>query len=275
MTTPLKKGAVASKWLRAVQRLLPPRSGGALKVATQLTEFLDEDTFANSGRLIGCQGVPGLSAATRLCKRAVQKNLRRLELLGVVAPTISRGGRGNYNWYELRMPPGSDADQVAGGDDKETPHVRAGFSNGKPRTPVQGLSDQNRARPFQKPRTPVPETPYARAPVLQEYSNSTSAPTTNGDTGGPRQRVNALGPPLGALDATLRQNLGGRFKYLATARLVPTTAAGAVRLSVLTDAERVLIRRNCEAEILAAAGASYLEFDVELSADQPNPRRRP
>lgn len=70
MTIPVKKGAIASRWLRAVQPLLPSRLGGALKLATQLTEFLNEDVFADSGRLVGWQGIQGLSEATRLCERA-------------------------------------------------------------------------------------------------------------------------------------------------------------------------------------------------------------
>jgi hypothetical protein len=132
MTTPVKKGAVASRWLRAVQPLLSSRLGGALKVATQLTEFLNEDVFADSGRLVGWQGIQGLSKATGLCARAVQINLRRLERLGVVVPTISRGGRSKSNCYELKMPPGHHADQVA--DVVKTPHAHAGFIRTKPRT---------------------------------------------------------------------------------------------------------------------------------------------
>lgn len=180
---PVKKGAAASRWLRAVQPLLSSRLGGALKLATQLTEFLNEDVFADSGRLVGWQGIQGLSEATRLCERAVQKNLRRLEKLHVVEPTISRGGRTKTNCYELKMPPGH-ADQAAAAAEVETPHAGTGFNDQKPRTPVQGLSGKTPHSQVRNPALAGQKTPYAGSPeLLKNYKEPSRAREPRGHKG--------------------------------------------------------------------------------------------
>jgi hypothetical protein len=271
MTTPLKKGTVASRWLRAVQPLLSARLGGALKIATQLTEFLNDDVFAESGRLVGWQGIQGLAKATGLCERAVQANLRRLERRGVVVPTMSQGGRSKTNCYELKMP--------------QTPHAGAGFNHQKPRTPVQGLAEQTPHSQVNKPRIRASKTPHAGAPELYKNYNRTLATTAETDPGAPRQRAGALGAPsegeqdessprFGQFEADLRRALGERFKWLALSTLVEHINDTVV-LSALTAGQADNIRKHCEADILAAIGASRLMFEIVLAAEPMNARRPP
>jgi hypothetical protein len=122
--------------------------------------------------------------------------------------------------------------------------------------------------------------------------NRTLRPTADTEHGGPRQRADALGPPpetgkrlgngsgptaqgeppdpaLGPLDADLRQRLGERFEYLAAVKLAGHSK-DAITLSVLTTYQADNIRRHCQADILAVAGASELKFEVIL----PEPVRK-
>jgi hypothetical protein len=93
------------------------------------------------------------------------------------------------------------------------------------------------------------------------------------DDGGPRRALGALGP-LGELETDLRHRLGENFKWLGMARLVARTA-DTVTLSVLTAYQRDAIRQYCEGDILAAAGATKLEFVVEIEAAPLSLRRMP
>jgi hypothetical protein len=58
------------------------------------------------------------------------------------------------------------------------------------------------------------------------------------------------------------------------ARLVARTA-DTVTLSVLTAYQRDEIRKHCEGDILAAAGATKLEFAVEIAVAPLSRRRMP
>ena len=137
--------------------------------------------------------------------------------------------------------------------------------------------------PIKKPRQPCPETPGSGDakprqpchPNLLITDDRTSAPTADTEPGGPRQRAVALGPhPLGALEPDLRKRLGENFKWLSMARLL-VRAAETVTLSVLTAYPGDNIRKHCEADILAVAGATQLEFVIELTVDLPKQRRLP
>jgi hypothetical protein len=117
--------------------------------------------------------------------------------------------------------------------------------------------------------TGVPECGHQRPPNSSITTSITLAATSDTETGGPRQRANALGP----LDADLRARLGERIKWLAMAKLVEHSA-DTLTLSVLTALQADNIRRHCEPDILAVAGVTRLAFQIEIAAE-PNARRRP
>jgi hypothetical protein len=92
------------------------------------------------------------------------------------------------------------------------------------------------------------------------------APTRETENRGVSPRPDGARPaPLGKLEGELRQRLGGRFDLLSLARLLPTTDTDTVRLSVLTPSQRDQIKQKCEADILAAAGASQIEYVVAIT----------
>lgn len=68
---------------------------------------------------------------------------------------------------------------------------------------------------------------------------------------------------------TLGPTLGERFEYLAAVKLAGHSK-DAITLSVLTTYQADNIRRHCQADILAVAGASELKFEVIL----PEPLRK-
>jgi len=118
-------------------------------------------------------------------------------------------------------------------------------------------------------------------PIIEPITEPSRARET--DDGGPRQRADALGPPrqrlgngsaaaaepsrdpsLVALETEIRQKLGERAEWLTEAKLVACTAGAIVKFAVLNIHQANNIRKFCQADILAVAGATTLEFDVVL-----------
>ena len=84
-----------------------------------------------------------------------------------------------------------------------------------------------------------------------------------------RQRNHPSRPALAALETDVRQKLADRAEWLTGAKLVARDATS-VTLSVWNEHQADNVRRFCGADILAAAGASELLFEIIL----PAPARR-
>jgi len=276
----MTRGVAIARWLHAGNRRL---RGAAIKVAVQLSQYTNRAAYESSGKLIAFQSIKAMAADTGLTGRTVQKNIRKLQAVGLVASEPNRGGRHRSNHYTLTLP----ADDAA-----ET------LSRGTP------FSDQKRVNA--EARNPVPLGPKPCPAGQTNYTNDIklpSEPNSETEPGGPRLRADALGPPsgeetskglgnghavaaepepptpkaLGPLDqalADLRHQLGEKAKWLVTAKVAGLTDA-AITLQVITEAERDKIVRHCETEILEASGASALRFEFAIAVEPPPLRRMP
>jgi hypothetical protein len=66
---------------------------------------------------LGYQSIEAMANAIRLTERAVQKNVRKLQVLGLLEVGANRGGYGRSNCYTLTLP----ADYAADDEPAETP----------------------------------------------------------------------------------------------------------------------------------------------------------
>ena len=250
------KGALAqiNDWLDAVKADRRLTANSVFKVAWQLTRKLSSKEFGKTGGLTTWQGIETLAAATGLSERMVRYAVRQLEATGYLAIKTGHGPR-QSNRYTLI-------------EQKRQPIAEFPNANTVNRLPHSG--EQKRQSSVSNAATHCAESgnPLPPNSLNNSFFNSSKS---NPDTGasGPRQRVDALGPPLGELDADLRQCLGERFKWLSMAKLAERDDTS-LTLSVLTVYQGDNIRKYCEADILAAAGVSRLEFKVE-----PTKARRP
>jgi hypothetical protein len=241
-------------WLDAVKadRRRLKAASSCVVVAHQLSKKTNGKEFRKTGRLITWQSIPKLAAATGLSERMVRYAVRRLEAAGHLAIETGRGPRQSnlYTLVEKRHPSAAIAEANCG---TPLPHsVGQARHSGAP-TEASEFSDCGN-----------------RVPPNSSISNSRILPTmANTERSGPRQRADVLGP-LDILDTHLRQCLGENAKWLDAARPVELTD-GVITLSILTPYQGDNIRKYCEPDILAAAGATELKFIV---ADPPKARRR-
>jgi hypothetical protein len=196
-----------------------------------------------------------LAKALDCTERGVQISRDRLVSLGYLGPIGVKPG-GYVSSYNVLI-----AEKANAGSASEKGERRFASENKK----ANG-GGQKGERPFQKG-----EAPFVHDPLIS--LDIPSAPNGETEHHGPRRAEGALGP-LGALEPDLRRRLGENFKRLSMARLVARTA-DTVTLSVLTAYQRDEIRKHCEGDILAAAGATKLEFAVEIEAAPLSLRRMP
>jgi len=167
----MNRGVAIARWLHAANRRL---RGVATKVAVQLSQYTNRAAYESSGKLIAFQSIKAMAADTGLTGRTVQKNIRKMQAVGLVASEPNRGGRHRSNHYTLTLP----ADDAAETLSRRTP-----------------FSDQETLS--REARNPVPLGPKPCPAGQTNYNNDTrtSATTAKTEPGGPRQRAVALGPP--------------------------------------------------------------------------------
>jgi hypothetical protein len=258
------KSAIAEieRWLEGVKA--GPRlkaAGSCFLIAHALSRRTNGNEFRKSGRLITWQSIPTMAGDTGLSERMVRYAVRRLEAAGHLAVMTGHGPR-QSNRYTLI----------------ENRHSGAAINSGNSSTRVPHIPEQMRhsGSPNAAPGCAESGT---RVPPNSSITHSlTLPPTDDTEPGGPRLRAEeALGPlppAMGELDAPLRDLLGERWKWLVGVKLEARTA-DTVTLAVTTPSARDNIIRHCEADILAVAGASKLEFKFLIAVDVPPLRRMP
>jgi hypothetical protein len=230
------------------------------KVAFQLAQKTNTAELEKFGTLVTWQSIPTMADAIQMSERTVRDMVSRLQAAGHLE--IESGhGPGNSNRYTLkyRQPAAAFNEANTGSG---LPHSDEQMRQLSVRiAAVERTNSGSRLPPNYSISNSI-----ISARAREEHRESESASC------GPRS-LEGLGP-LGPLEAELRRRLGENFKWFAMAKLVERTA-DTVTLSVLTASQRDAIRKHCESDILTAAGASRLEFIVEIAADPPKARRRP
>jgi hypothetical protein len=252
----MKRASRIFNWLAQVNADRSLRNS-TFKVAHALANKTNDAEFNKSDRLVTWQSIPTLINATGLCDRTVRYGTKLLEKTGHIAVDPGHGPR-RSNRYTLilqkRQTIASLTEAISG---KPLPHsVEQKRQSG---TPIAANIDTSSGNP-------MPPN-YS----INNFSNFCSPNLETEDASRGPRGLEGLGA-LGALEPDLRRRLGDDFKWLAMARLEALTE-NTVTLSVLTASQRDAIQKHCEADILAAAGVTKLDFVVEIATEPRHGRR--
>ena len=222
-----------------------------------------------------------MASALHVTKRAVQINLGHLYSLGYLEP-ISQTPGGYVNAYNVLA---AEKANLRSPLTVGKANLRSSFEKGEP-------TFQKGEPPFvhnpllshvvpSDHRETEPGAPRLRADALgaPEPAPEASKRLTNGQASEakpptPPRRLKALGP-LADRETELRDRLAERFRVLCMGEVVEQTADGVIVIEVATPNLGNMIRRDCEADLLAITGARELKFTIRIAAEPPPLRRMP
>jgi hypothetical protein len=183
------RGRAIFSWLHAVNGRAPST---AVKVALHLSQQTSRVAYQNSGKLIvAYQSIEAIANAIGLTDRTIQKNVRKLQVLGLLAVGANRGGYGRSNCYTLMMP----ADYASEDEPAETPSGGTPFNEEQPRPAGDPLEPERVNAEVEKGEREGQIPRPAGHPSYVKTIVQTIGPNADTEPGAPRDRANALGAP--------------------------------------------------------------------------------